>query len=202
MGLATSVLLSPHGPKHTAVMGIGKFFNFPSSSTSSNSSSRPQGGYRPPPSPGSSKVDCAYGIDSSDPSVPKWSAQNYRPCDNDAPPAYSPKKGSEFNDWATDSKKPVPHKPHPHAVYFPTPSQIHASTDSSGEDPLQALKYYDIVIILDDSHSMTKADNLQNISRWNQVSNRSLPHRTHATVVVGGNQHFCLNSRHGPRSKR
>ena len=178
MGLATSVLLSPYNPKQTTGMGIGKFFTLPSNSSSSIDSSRPQANYRPPPSPGSSKVDHPYGLDSPDPSATKWSTQNYPPCDYDAPPAYSPKKGSDHNDWAADSKMPVPQKPYEDTAYFPTPSQIPAPTDSRGEDPLQQLKYYDIVIVLDDSGSMTETDQGSTICRWDQVSDGSLPPHT------------------------
>ena len=172
VGLATSILLSPQNPKHTALMGFGKFFTLPSTSSSSNNSSRPQASYRPPPGPGISKADYAYGLDSSD---PKWSAQNYPPCDDDAPPAYSPKKGSDHNDWATDSKMPAPQKPYESAAYSPSPSRIQAPTKFQGEDPLQQLKYYDIVIILDDSWSMTEIDRGSTISRWEQVCDGTLP---------------------------
>ena len=169
VGLATSVLLSPHTPNHTTVMGFGKFFTLPSSSSSSNSSSRPQGSYRPPSSPGSSKVDYASGLGSSNASVPNWSTQSYDPCDGDAPPAYSPKK-SDFDGWVADLKIPEPHELRADTFYNPA--------DYGGEDPLLPLKYYDIVIILDDSHSMTARDNPQGISRWDQVSNGSV-HTTH-----------------------
>jgi len=139
-------------------MGFGKFFTLPSSPSPSNNSSRPQASYRPPPSPGSIEVDYAYGLD---PSVPK------RP--DDAPPAYSPNKGSDYNEGATDSKMPVPRK------------------------PLRQLKYYDIVIILDDSWIMTKTDEHATKSRWDQVSDGSLPPPHSVIVMAGGNRHFCSN---------
>jgi len=189
VGLATSVLLSPHNPKQTAIMGLGKFFTLPSSSSSSSNSSRPQASYRPPPSPGSSKIDDPYGPDLSDPSVPKWSAQNYPPCNQDAPPAYSPKNSSDHNDWATDFKMPVPQKPYDGPAHLPIPSPIQAPTNSQGEDPLRQLKYYDIVIILDDSWSMTKTDKHATKSRWNQVSDGSLPLPHTAIVMAGSNRH-------------
>ena len=165
MGLVTSILLSPHNPEHTTVMGFDKFFTRPSSSSSSNNSSRPQGSYHPPPSPGSSKVDYTYGMSSSD----------RPPCDDDAPPAYSPKKGSDHNDWATDFKMPTPEKPFDDAAYLAGLSEIEIPKNSRGEDPLQQLKYYDIVIILDDSWSMTRRDKGAAKSRWDQVSDGSLP---------------------------
>jgi hypothetical protein len=60
-------------------------------------------------------------------------------------------------------------KPYEGPAYFPTPGRIHAPKDSRGEDPLQQLKYYDIVIILDDSFSMTKTDKSAATCRWNQA---------------------------------
>ena len=164
VGLATSILLSPHNPEHTAIMGFDKFFTRPSSSSSSNNSSRPQGGHRPPASPEKSKADYAYGLHSSNP-----------PCDDDAPPAYSPKKDADYNDWATDSKISEPEKPYDYAAYISTLGPIGATTNSQGEDPLRQLKYYDIVIILDDSWSMTETDKGATKRRWDQVSNNSLP---------------------------
>jgi len=67
---------------------------------------------------------------------------------------------------------PAPQEPYENTAYFPTSSRI---INSQGEDPLLQLKYYDIVIILDDSWSMRNTDKGSTISRWDQVSDGSPP---------------------------
>ena len=69
----------------------------------------------------------------------------------------------------------VPHKTHTDAIQFPAPDQIHNQGASGGEDPLQALFKYDVFIILDDSSSMLAVDNRGGKTRWDQVSDGSLP---------------------------
>ena len=173
LGLVTSVLLSPHNPEQTTGMGLGSLFTRTSGSSSSNSPSRPQGGYSLPPSPGGSKGDYPHGPSSPDSSDPKWPAQSHNPHYDDAPPAYSPKQNSNLSDWATDFKKPAPSKKSASSKFYTTP--VYFPPLVGGEDPLLPLKYYDIVMILDDSYSMTKTDNPDKISRWDQVSDGSLP---------------------------
>ena len=97
----------------------------------------------------------------------------YHGYDDDAPPAYTPEKTSDFHDYATDSKISGPEKLHTGAVHFPIPT-VHNPVDSTGETPLQALFKYDIVIVLDDSRSMMTLDRGCTKRRWDQVSNRPL----------------------------
>ena len=56
---------------------------------------------------------------------------------------------------------------------FPIPAQINSPLDSSKEDPLLALKNFDIVIVLDDSRSMLQSDHIGGRTRWAQVSDGS-----------------------------
>jgi len=166
--LATSVLLSPQNPQHhTPAMGFGKFFGLSSSSSSGPSSSRSQGNYRPPLGPGSSKTEYAYDLNQSGPSTSQGYSQGYYRNDQDAPPPYHPQVDPDPNDWASDSKTSVPRKSHR--------DWIRNLTGSGGEDPLQALFYYDVFIILDDSSSMLAVDNRGGRDRWTQVSDGSLP---------------------------
>lgn len=180
LGLVTSALLSHQNPQHTTAMAFGNLFGR-SSNPSSPTSPRPNGSSRPPLGPGSSKLDYAYGLNPSD---PQWPSQSYNHGGDDAPPAYRPQGGSEFDDWATGSKKPeknpASHNTRTSAARIPAPDRIHIPTGSKEEDPLLALKNYDIVIILDDSFSMTIADNVYKRSRWDQVSSDSVPPHMHA----------------------
>lgn len=187
LGLATSVLLSPQNPYHSTAMGLGRLFG---RSTSSSSTSRPQGsGNRPPLSPGSSKADYADGPDPYYSPTSKWPSKSYHVDGDDAPPPYRPGKGPDLNDYGTDFKAPP--KIRPDAAYPPAPTQVHGPVQSYGEDPLLPLKNYDMVIILDDSGSMMIADNRSGVSRWEQVCDSALPPTcSHATFTAGANQPF------------
>lgn len=177
LGLVTSILLSPQNPQQTTTMGIGRFFGL-SSSSGSSSSSQPQAGYRPPLGPGSSKADYAQDLKSSGSPVSQWPAQGYHHGE-DAPPAYFPQDRPERNDWTTDFKAPLPPKVHTDVALYPAPSEIHSPGGSGGEDPLLALRNHDIVLVMDDSYSMTLVDNPGGRSRWDQVSNGSTPPPPH-----------------------
>lgn len=154
LGVATSVLLSPQSPQHSPSMAFSKFFGLPSTSGSTSSSSRARGS---PTSP--------------------WSSQSHHRGDHDAPPPYDPQdEHSDYNEWAAKSKMPVAQQTaHSREVHFPTPDLTYNTTDARGEDPLQVLRHYDIVIIFDDSYSMLVADNKGRRTRWNQVGEFSLP---------------------------
>jgi hypothetical protein len=163
LGLVTSVLTSPQNSPLTPTMGIGKFFGLSSSSNSNPNPPRPQS---LPLSPGDSKSDYYYETSPSKSSFKKSSLQSYIP---DVPPPPPPPYERDDKESARDSKSPASPEIYPYAVY--RPEQILTSKKSNGEDPLLELKRFDITIILDDSLSMTIADNPGGRSRWDQVSN-------------------------------
>jgi len=192
LGIITSVLLSPQNPLHTPPMKLTNFFGSSSASSSSSSSSRSRAVDRPPLGPGSSKADYSYGLNPPGPSNAPGLSQSYFGGYDDAPPPYDPKGSPGPHDWATDHKMPEPEKSQTATAHFPTPDLIHRRMDSNGEDPLLALLPYDIVVVLDDSYSMTMADKMANKTygeiRWNQVSNDPPPPlstHTHASSLSG-----------------
>ena len=136
-------------------------------STNSGSSSRPSRSPSrspvSPPShlgPGSSKRDYTFGLNPSTPTTSRGHAQSFYDASGDKPPPYDdPNFGSSSADM------PEPHK---------ASSATHIHTDSDGEAPLKILESYDVVIILDDSNSMTAVDRKTGRTRWNEVGNFSL----------------------------
>ena len=164
--------------------------------------------YHPPPSPGSSKLDFpspsnpqnyhppsnpgSSRLDFPSPSNP----QSYHHGGDDAPPAYYPRY--DHDDWAPDSKiLPAP-EPYVGDFRFPIPAQINPPLDSNKEDPLLALKNFDIVIVLDDSRSMLQSDHIGGRTRWAQVSDGSAP-SPYVIVPARDDRHFRLAFRRGTR---
>lgn len=204
VGMVTSFLLSSHNPLYTPAMGLGRFFGSSTSSSSSSRSPQPRGRNPPPMGPGSSKLDYARGLDSpTSPSTSLGLAHSYYH-DDDAPPAYSPQKSSDFHDYATDTKMSTPGKTNTNAAHFSVPAPVDPGPiDSRGESPLKALSNRDIVVLLDDSGSMLIVDPVANRTRWDQVSSYPLtPARALAVIMVRSNKYFYLNSRHGTLSAR
>ncbi|KAF9782223.1 hypothetical protein BJ322DRAFT_204390 [Thelephora terrestris] len=135
-------------------MGFGDF-KLRLSSRFGSSSSATQSPMSPcsPLGPGSSKADYAYGLDLYASPTSSAPAQSYYDGNHGPPPPYHPESGSGSKEWPVDAKTPVPYNP----------------TDSMGESPLKALEKHDIVIVLDDSHSMLVADHKSGRTRWDQA---------------------------------
>ena len=148
-------------PNLTA-MGFGDLKLRLSSKLGSSSSPTPSPvSIRSPLSPGSSKVDHIYGFDLPSPVTSPGLAQSYYDGHHGPPPPYHPESGSDSNARPTDAKMPTPYNAHTGAIYTPT--------DATGESPLKVLEKHDIVIVLDDSRSMTSADRRGGRTRWDQV---------------------------------
>ena len=161
-GLIDTLVLCPPQNSTLTVMGFGDLKLRLSSKLGSSSSPVPSPvSIRSPLSPGSSKVDHIYDFDLLSPVTSPGLAQSYYDGHHGPPPPYHPESGSDSNARPTDAKMPTPYNAHTGAIYTPT--------DATGESPLKVLEKHDIVIVLDDSHSMTFADRRGGRTRWDQV---------------------------------
>jgi len=151
-------------------MGLSKIFGHSSSSGSTSNSTSSRSKHLNPLKlgPESSKVDYAIGLDQTTSPTSDLAQNHYRRLSNgEPPPPYAAEEDRKSNNFATDSKTHMPDK-----TQAPKPGFSDTKNSAKGgEDDYAILKNRDIVVVLDDSYSMTIIDSNKpgGRSRWQQA---------------------------------